>query len=71
MSGSQEYLQNEVDPVLAPLIKKLLAERPHGDAAILQAITRLVSEAITRLAPSYPLSPEGFPRLSFRAFLGR
>jgi hypothetical protein len=49
-----EYLESEVNPVLAPLIKKLLAERPHGNAAIREAIMRLASE----IEGSYPLSPE-------------
>jgi hypothetical protein len=44
MSTSMEYLQSEANPVLAPLIKKLLAERPHGNAAIREAIMRLASE---------------------------
>jgi hypothetical protein len=39
-----QYLTDEIDPVLAPIVLKLLAERPHGSAAIKEAIARICQE---------------------------
>jgi hypothetical protein len=42
-AGALEYLTNDVDPVIAPILKQILAERPHGVDEIRSAIASAAS----------------------------
>jgi hypothetical protein len=50
-----EYLNTEVDPVLAPIIKQLLKERPSGLAEVLKVLSRLATEA---REANFPMAPD-------------
>ena len=43
-SSTLDYLRNEVDEVLQPIIVQLNRNRPKGKQAILQAIAQLADE---------------------------
>jgi inorganic pyrophosphatase len=43
--GATNYLRDEIDPILMPIIQGLLKERPHGAANIAAVISRIAAEA--------------------------
>ena len=42
--SARQYLEKEVDPVLKPLLRALVQERPHGATNILQALAKLAAQ---------------------------